>query len=118
QGLDLYITQSNDVSLSVEADANLHEIIMTEVEDGELRIYTTENIQTATSRKIMLSISDITAIKATSGSDVFTTNTLDLKTLELICTSGADMRLNVKTEHLICETTSGSDIELSGTTKE
>ena len=118
QGLDLYITQSNDVSLSVEADANLHEIIMTEVEDGELRIYTTENIQTATSRKIMLSISDITAIKATSGSDVFTTNTLDLKTLELICTSGADMRLNVKTEQLSCETTSGSDIKLRGSTKE
>ncbi|GGW60826.1 putative autotransporter adhesin-like protein [Winogradskyella epiphytica] len=118
QGLDLYITQSNDVSLSVEADSNLHEIIMTEVEDGELRIYTTENIQTATSRKIMLSISDITAIKATSGSDVFTTNTLEVKNLKLTCTSGADMSLNVKTEQLSCETTSGSDIKLRGSTKE
>ena len=36
QGLDLYITQSNDVSLSVEADENLHELIMTEVENDIL----------------------------------------------------------------------------------
>ena len=45
QGLNLYITQSNDVSLSVEADENLHELIMTEVENGTLRIYTTKNIR-------------------------------------------------------------------------
>ena len=118
QGLDLYITQSNEISLSVEADANLHELIMTEVEDGELRIYTTENIQQAKSRKIMLSLRDITAIKATSGSDVFTTNTLEVKNLELTCTSGADMNLDVKTEHLTCESTSGSDVELRGSTKD
>lgn len=117
QGLDLYITQSNSVTLSVEADENLHELIMTEVEDGVLRIYTTENIRRAASRKINLNVADISAIKATSGSDVISTNTIEVDELELNSTSGADIKLTVKTEKLNCHSTSGSDIKLSGTTK-
>jgi len=116
QGLDLYITQSNAVALTVEADENLHELIMTEVEDGVLKIYTRENIRRAASRKIRLNVSDISAIKATSGSDVFSTNTIVTDELELNSTSGADMKLDVQTETLNCHSTSGSDIRLSGTT--
>lgn len=117
QGLDLYITQSNNVTLSIEADDNLHELIMTEVENNVLSIYTTENIRRATSRKINLSIKDVSAIKATSGSEVFSTNAIKVDELELNCTSGADMKLDIDTESLNCHSTSGSDIRLSGTTK-
>ncbi|BAO74341.1 hypothetical protein WPG_0111 [Winogradskyella sp. PG-2] len=118
QGLDLYITQSNAVSLSVEADENLHGLIITEVENGELRIYTNENIRRAASKKIMLNISDISAIKATSGGSVYDTKGLVLNELELNSTSGANIRLDVKTEVLNCRSTSGSNIILNGTTKE
>ena len=117
QGLDLYITQGNDVAVSVEADENLHDLIMTDVENGVLSIYTTENIRRAASRKIMLEVSDISAIKATSGSDVFSTNTIEVDELELNSTSGADIKLDVKTQTLNCHSTSGSDIKLRGTTK-
>ncbi len=116
QGLDLYITQSNDVSLSIEADENLHELIMTEVENDVLKIYVTENIRRAASTKIMLNISDIAAIKATSGSDVYSTNTIEVDNLELTTTSGADMKIDVKTQTLNCHSTSGSDLTVSGTT--
>jgi len=116
QGLDLYITQSNDVALSVEADENLHDLIMTDVENNILRIYSTENIRRASSKKIILNINDISAIKATSGSDVYSTNTIEADELELNSTSGADIKLDVKTQSLSCRSTSGSDIRLSGTT--
>lgn len=116
QGLDLYITQSNAVALSIEADENLHDLIMTEVENNVLNIYTTENIRRASSRKIMLDVKNISAIKATSGSDVFSTNTIETDELELNCTSGADIKLDVKTKTLNAHSTSGSDIRLSGTT--
>lgn len=116
QGLDLYITQSNEVDLSVEADENLHEIIMTEVENGVLKIYTTENIRRAASRRINLNITDLSSIKATSGSDVIATNTIEVDELELHTTSGADMTLDVKTQTLNCSSTSGSDIRVSGIT--
>ncbi len=117
QGLDLYITQSNEVSISVEADENLHELIMTEVDNGVLKIYVTENIRKAKSKKIMLNVADISAIKATSGSDVYSTNTIEVDNLELNTTSGADMELTVNTEQIVCKATSGSDLKLSGKTK-
>jgi len=116
QGLDLYITQSNDISLSIEADENLLDLIMTEVENDVLRIYTTENIRRAASKKIMLNISDISVIKATSGSDVYSTNTIEVDDLELSTTSGANMKIDVNTQTLNCHSTSGSDIRVSGTT--
>ena len=117
QGLDLYITQSNSVALNVEADENLHELIKTEVEDNTLKIYTSSNIRSAASKKIMLEIEDISAIKATSGSDVFSTNTIEANDLTLETTSGADMKLDVKTNTLNCRVTSGSDLKLSGSTE-
>jgi len=116
QGLDLYITQSNDVALSIEADENLHDLIMIDVENSVLRIYTTENIRRASSRKIMLNINDISSIKATSGSNVYTTNGLVLDELNLNSTSGANIRLDVKTDVINCRSTSGSNIILDGTT--
>ena len=116
QGIDLYITQSNDVSLTVEADENLHDLIMTEVTDGVLKIYSTENIRRASSKKVMLTINSISSIKATSGSDVYSTNTIEVANLELKSTSGSDIKLDVKTESLDCYSTSGSDMELSGST--
>ncbi|WP_179018716.1 head GIN domain-containing protein [Winogradskyella forsetii] len=117
QGLDLYITQSDNVSLSIEADENLQDIIMTEVENSVLRIYAAENIRRATSKKIMLNIENISVIKATSGSDVYSNNTIEVSDLKLNSTSGADIKLDVKTESLNCHATSGSDIKLSGSTK-
>jgi len=116
QGLDLYITQSNDVALRIEADENLHDLIMTDVENNILRIYSTENIRRASSRKVMLNINEISTIKATSGSDVFSTNTIETHALELVSTSGANMELDIKTQSLNCHSTSGSEIKISGTT--
>lgn len=116
QGLELYITQSSDVSLNIEADENLHELIMTEVENNVLRIYTTKNIRRANSRKINLTIEDINAIKATSGSEVVSTNTIKVDELELNSTSGAEIKLDVTAESVNSRSTNGSEIKLSGTT--
>ena len=118
QGLDLYITQSNDVSLSIEADENLHELIITEVENNILRIYTTENIRRAASKKIMLNIADVSTIKATSGSNVNTINTLEVNDLNITATSGANLNLDIKTQKLNCQSTSGSNLRLNGETNE
>ena len=43
-GLDLYITQGSNKEVILEADENLHDIIFTEVRDGELRIYSEKSI--------------------------------------------------------------------------
>ncbi|WP_299101416.1 head GIN domain-containing protein [uncultured Winogradskyella sp.] len=117
QGIDLYITQSNNIALTVEADENLMDLIMTEVVDGTLRIYSTENIRRATSKKVLLNIETISSIKGTSGSSVYSKNTLEVDKLELHTTSGTHIKVDVKTKKLECSTTSGSEIEVSGITE-
>ena len=116
EGLDVYLTQSDIESISVEADENLHDLILTEVEDGVLRIHTKENIGRASSKRVNVSFKDISSITSTSGSDVYSTNTITAERLDLKSTSGSDMTLDVNTSILNCKSTSGSDLRLSGKT--
>ncbi len=88
EGLDVYLTQSNNESITVEADENLHDLIITEVVDNVLKIHTKENIGRAASKKIRVSFNDISAITSTSGSDVYSTNTITAEHLKLRSTSG------------------------------
>lgn len=116
EGLDVYLTQSDNESISVEADENLHELILTDIEDGVLKIHTKENIGRASSKRVNVSFKDISSIISTSGSDVYSTNTITTESLELKSTSGSDMKLDVNTSVLNCKSTSGSDLRLSGKT--
>lgn len=117
QGLELQITQSKAVALSVEADENLQDLIMTKVENNVLSIYSTENIRRAASKKIILSLVDLSSIKATSGSDVSSTNTINSPNLDVSATSGALITLDVETKKLDCNSTSGSLITITGKTQ-
>ena len=117
QGLDVYLTQSNEESIAVEADENLHSLILTDIEDGVLKIHTKENIGKASAKKVLVSFKDISKIVSTSGSDVHSTNTISAEKLVLKSTSGSDMNLELNITELECKSTSGSDMRLSGQTK-
>ncbi|WP_298780958.1 head GIN domain-containing protein [uncultured Polaribacter sp.] len=113
-GLDLYISQGSRNEIIVEADENLQDIIMTEVKNGVLKIYSEKNIWKAKARKIYVTISNLEAITATSGSDVYTKETLKVNDIKVSATSGADIRISVNANTVETSTTSGSDIEISG----
>ena len=116
RGLDVYITQSGNYGLSVEADENLHDIIVTEVENGILKITTTDNIRSSKSQKVMVNASILDFIKATSGSDVYSEGIIKGSQLKLEASSGADLDVEVHTEDLTCSSSSGSDINVRGKT--
>ncbi|MCC1484968.1 head GIN domain-containing protein [Winogradskyella immobilis] len=116
RGIEVYITQDNTINLSVEADENLHEIITTEVENNVLRISTTANIKSSASKKVMLSVKDLSSIKASSGAYVSSSSTFKTSELNLYSSSGSHIDIDVKTEELFCDSSSGSGIKLSGDT--
>jgi hypothetical protein len=116
RGLDVYLTQSESKSLKVQADENLHDIIITEIENGVLKIYAEENIRKSESKKIMLNVKDLESISVTSGSDVYSTNTLLADTIKLSTTSGADLEIELDAQSTTLSSTSGSDIKVRGTT--
>lgn len=116
RGLDLYITQSDAVSLTVEADENLHEIIITEVENDVLKIYSDKNIWRAKAKKVHVSVKDLEELKATSGSNVYSENTLQVNNLKVATTSGANVKIAVNSESIETRATSGSNLRITGTT--
>jgi len=116
KGIDVYLTQSETPMLKVQADENLHDIIMTEIEDGVLKIYAEESIGRAESKKVMVNVKDINLITATSGSDVYSTNTIVANELKLVTTSGADLEIEIDAESTTLASTSGSDLKVSGKT--
>jgi len=116
RGLDVYLTQSDNESISVQADENLHDIIITKVEGNVLKIYADENISFSEAQKVMVSFKNISKISASSGSDVYSENTIKADVLKLSTSSGSDMKLDINTQKVECSSASGSDLKLSGTT--
>lgn len=114
RGLDVYLTQGNSNQAVIEADGNLHDIIIVEVINNVLDITAEENIRSAKSKKVLVTFKNANRIVATSGSDVYSTNTIKADDLELETNSGSDMELEIDTQKLYCLSTSGSDLELTG----
>lgn len=114
RGLDVYLTQSNITSIEVEADENLHDIIITAFEGNTLKIYADDNIASSKSQKVFVTFKDIQEIRSTSGSDVFSTGLIKSDVLKLTTTSGSDMDLEIDVDVVECKSTSGSDLRLSG----
>ncbi|MFT6192905.1 MAG: hypothetical protein ACJAYY_002936 [Paraglaciecola sp.] len=113
-GLELYISQGLKNQITVEADENLQDIIITEIQDGMLKIYSEKNIWRAKARKIYVTIENLEAIAATSGSDVYANETLKVNNLNISATSGSDINISVDANTVETNATSGSDIEVSG----
>jgi hypothetical protein len=115
-GLDLYLSQGTENKITLEADENLHEIIFSKIENGELKIYSDKNIWNAKAKKVYVTVKGLTSIVATSGSNVYTEEELSVENINIVSTSVADIDLNLNANSVISTATSGSDIKLNGTT--
>ena len=120
RGIEVILYQGRSVSLEVEADENLQDVITTEFDDDNnlLRITSNENIKSAASKKVHLSVTDLSRIITTSGSYVYSETSFDLDKLHIESTSGSRVNLDLDTEVLKVSSTSGAGIKLEGSTNE
>jgi len=116
EGLDVYITQGDNESISVEADENLHDLILTDIDDGVLSIHTKENIGRSSSKKIHVSFKGLSSISTSSGSRVTATQIIAAKRLDLKASSGSQIKIEVNMAILNCDASSGSALRISGKT--
>ena len=112
-GIDLFLTQSESPSLSVQSDENIQELIITEVENGTLKIYLDKNTHHVSAKKVMVHLKTIESINSSSGSYVYSTNTLKIPSLNLKSSSGSEMKLSVDTEKLSSRSSSGAVMKLA-----
>ncbi len=119
-GVQLYLTQGNEVSLAVSAsDAKYEDRFKTEVVNGELKIYYDNKGVTWTNDKnrkltAWLSVKDLEALKGSAGANVIVVNELSAPTFAIDFSSGAQFKGLLKTASLSAEASSGANIQISG----
>ncbi len=113
-GVDVYLKQGDDESISVEADENLQEYIMTEVRNGELNVYTDANIRGSERMRVYVSMRDIKSIRTTSAGNVIGQTPIKSDKLELSASSAGDVKLEVHAEEIRINISSSGDMTLSG----
>lgn len=113
-GVNVYITAGDNPSLEVEADENLHEVIVTEVSNGTLNISTNKNIRKSNKKNVYVTYISLNKLNASSGADIEGTNLLKAQELNLQSSSGGDIEIEVFSEYITVSASSGGEVELKG----
>jgi citrate lyase gamma subunit len=115
-GIDVYLKQGNNEAVSVEADENLHEYILTEVRNGVLNVYSEYNIRDAERKRVYVTMKEVNSVKTTSAGDVYGQSPINGDKLELSASSAGDIKLAVNTKNIDIDISSSGDITLTGET--
>lgn len=114
RGMNVYITQGNTTSVRVVADANLLDVIETEVEGDVLVISSEANIKKCTSKKVYVTTPNLESIKAFAGCNVYSESTINSEELQLSASAGSNMKIIVETDQLNTSASAGSNISIEG----
>jgi hypothetical protein len=113
-GIDVYLKQGDNETLSVEADENLHEYIITEVRDGVLNVYSEANIRDAERKRVYVTMKEVKSIRTTSAGDVIGETPVKSDRLELSASSAGDIKLEVTAKEIEADLSSSGDMTISG----
>jgi hypothetical protein len=113
-GIDVFLKQGDKMAISVEADANLHEVIITEVRGGVLNVYTDANIREAERKRVYVTMKEINSVSTTSAGDVVGETPVKSDKLELSASSAGDIKLEVYAKTIRIDISSSGDMTLTG----
>lgn len=117
-GIDLYLTQGDKMSITVEADENLQEYIITEIRGDELYIRHDNdvNIREAERERVYVTMKDIKTLSTTSAGDIIGETPVKTDDLELNASSAGNIKIEVYAKTIRADGSSSGDITLNGET--
>ena len=119
-GIDLYLTQSNEEAVAVSASTNdYRDKIRVDVTDGTLKIYYDKQNSWSMNwgnrkLKAYVSVKNLDKLHASGGADVYVENELNVSQLAMHLSGGSDFRGKVITNDLSLSASGGSDVYISG----
>lgn len=116
-GIDVFLTEGNDFNVTVEADENLMEVILTEL-SGDMLVVKTDrvNIRRAKSKKVHVTMPELTELKISSAGDCKGETPFTCDVLRLGISSAGDLSLEVDAEEIYLDISSSGDARISGST--
>lgn len=115
-GIDVYLKQTGDESIVVEADENLHDYIITEIKNDVLHVYSDANIRRAEMKRVYVTMDEIRSLKTSSAGDIVGETPVKTDNLELAASSAGDIKLEVYAKEIEINISSSGDITLNGET--
>lgn len=118
-GVNVYLTQGDQMSVEVEASKDQIHRIITEVEGGTLKVYVKGNFRWNGKdvRKVYVSAPEYKHLKASGGADIRGNSPIKADLLTLNSNGGGDIYLSVATTTLKMNCSGGADIMVEGTTE-
>ncbi len=114
QGIKVIVEQSDNKSITVEADDNLQQHIITKIENGVLTIESDESYNATETPIVYVKMPVIKGLDASSGSEITSSNTLITQNIIVKSSSGSTIYIEVEADVITLESTSGSTIDASG----
>lgn len=117
-GWEVILEKGDDISVRLEADENLAEAAEIYVKNNTLKIYCENNIGRATSKKVYVTyIDNLSEIKASSGADLRSSQTLKGERLDIDVSSGGYIKTDAVVRNIDTDVSSGGSVKLSGSTE-
>lgn len=121
-GIDLYLKMGDTEKVTIVADDDIIDDLVTVVENGVLKIYIKDQVLNWNwglnkERKAYVTVKTIESLSASAGSDVVSEGVIAGENLKIDASSGSDLRMEVEVNSLELGTSSGSDATLSGQAK-
>ncbi len=113
-GLDARLITGESTEVIVETDENLQEIIITEVKDGVLKVYSKSNIWDRSTRIVYIKMPRIESISSQSGSNIKSEYPISASDLILSSSSGSIIDVELNANFIDADVSSGSSIILKG----
>lgn len=119
-GIDLYLTQSNQESVVVKSDdANVLNEVIVEKNGDNLTIKFKDGFKLSSffnrrNAKAYVSFKTLTALNSSGGSDVYSENQIKTDKLAIRSSGGSDLKLDISCKDLSLQSSGGSDLKLKG----
>jgi len=111
---DVYL-QQGPFSVKVEADENLHEVIVTEVKNGKLHIHTSgRGIRKAEELNVYVTLPNLTSLSVSGAADVEGEGIFRTDRMSIGLSGASDVELLIDVDELDLSTSGASDISLGG----
>ena len=113
---DVELIKGNKSEITIKADENLLEYIITEVENGKLKIKTKKGYQLKATKtiKIIATFSNLEVIAMAGSGDIFSKDEINSENLKLSLAGSGTINLTVSTTNLKTSIAGSGNINLNG----
>jgi hypothetical protein len=114
-GIDVLLSQGDKESITVEADENLHEYILTEIRDNVLHVYTDNiNIRDAEMKRVHVTVKNIKSLKTSSAGDIIGVTALKGEDVEIGASSAGDIDVDLTAGSVEINISSSGNVKIVG----